>query len=148
MIIKKKIAMPKVPANVGAAIDALDALRTRRKALEMQAKVIASQEAHFENEIFKKFKKSELEGARGKVMQASIERTVVPTLVDPKKLYAYIRKTGEFDLLHQRLGARAVQERWNAGKTVPGVGTFNKISLHLTKVKAKKPAGPPRGKGK
>lgn len=148
MVAKKSapLKMPKVPANIGAAIDMLDMLRDKRKAIEAQAAEVKRQEAAFEDAIFHKFKKGDLEGARGRSAQASISRSDVPTMEDPRKLYAYIRKTGDFDLLQQRLATNAVRERWAAKKTVPGVGVFQKISLHLSKVKAKVAVKSPRKK--
>jgi len=126
-----------IPATAGAAIDALDTLRDKRKAIEATATTIKAQEAAFEDAIFQKFKKADLEGARGKRAQCSIERVDVPTLEDPAAFYKYLAKTKEFDLLQQRIAVTAVRERWNDKKVVPGVGHFMKIRLHLSKVKGK-----------
>ena len=76
-----------IPAKAGAAIDALDALRDKRKAIEAAAAAVKTQETAFEDAIFDKFKKADLEGARGKRAQASIERLDIPTLEDPDAFY-------------------------------------------------------------
>jgi hypothetical protein len=137
MVATKQKALT-IPATAGAAIDALWALRERRKAIEKQAEEVKTQETAFEDAIFNKFKKQALEGARGKAAQASIERPVVPTLSDPAAFYKYLARTKEFDLLQQRLAVTAIRARWDDGKAVPGVTKFQKVRLHLTKVAVKK----------
>ena len=127
-----------IPASVGAAIDALNTLRDKRKAIEATAAAVKAQETAFEDAIFQKFKKADLEGARGKRAQASIERVDVPTLEDPATFYKFLKRTGQFDLLQQRIAVTAVRERWSDKKIVPGIGHFHKIRLHLSKVKGKK----------
>lgn len=125
----------KIPATPGAAIDFLHKTRLARKKLEAQAELVKADEDRIEEELFAKFKKADLEGARGKLAQASISRSDVPTLEDWDKLQRHVQATGEFDLLHRRVSTEAVRARWADKKVVPGVGTFTKIKLHLTTVK-------------
>lgn len=134
----KPLKKVKVPATPGAAIDFLSATRDRRKALEAEAKAIKENETAIETEIFNKFRKGDLEGARGKTAQASIKSSDLPTLEDDAAFFAYLKKHPEdLDLLQRRLAIDAVRARWADKKVVPGVGLFTKISLHLTKVKKK-----------
>jgi hypothetical protein len=58
----------------------------------------------------------------------------IPRVADWDKLYAFVKKTGSFDLLQRRLTDSAIQERWEAGKSVPGVETFNAVSVSINKV--------------
>ena len=44
------------------------------------------------------------------------------------------RELYEMDLLNRALNAAAVQERWDAGKSVPGVGTFNAVTVSVNKL--------------
>ena len=48
-----------------------------------------------------------------------------------KQLYAYIKKTGYFHLLHKRVTDGAYQELLEAGKKVPGVLPFTKKRINL-----------------
>lgn len=71
---------------------------------------------------------------------AQVTRVTANTAkVDPEggwdRLYAYIMKTGDFDLLHKRLTTTAVQERWDAGVVVDGVVPVAVTSLMIRKVK-------------
>lgn len=47
-----------------------------------------------------------------------------PIVEDWLKLYAHIKATGEFELLHRRLTEAAVLERRADGVVIPGVGWF------------------------
>jgi hypothetical protein len=127
-----------IPASVGAAIDALNTLRDKRKAIEATAAAVKAQETAFEDAIFKRFKNADLQGARGKQAQASISRQEIPTIEDDTKFFAYVLKTKQFDLLQRRLSTDAIKQRWADGKVVPGIGKFTKIRLHLTKCKPTK----------
>ena len=125
----------KIPKTVGAAIDLLDATRDRRKVLEAQANAVKTEEVEIETQIFALFKKSDLDGGRGKRAQASVSTSDVPVLDDEKKFFTFFWKEKDSSLLQRRLSVEAIRERWAAKKTIPGVGVFTKVRLHLTKLK-------------
>jgi hypothetical protein len=132
--VKKKPKLKyKIPKQPGGAIDLLYKVRTERKRLASMAEREREQESMIEEKIFEMFKKSELEGGRGKTAQASIKRSDVPTFENDRTFFAYLKKTGDFDLLQRRLSVEACRERWAAKKQIPGVGIFTKVSLNLTK---------------
>lgn len=137
MATAKKAKKLVVPAKVGEAVDLLDRLRDARKAAEAATAAMKAEEALLETEIFRKFKKAELEGARGRRAQCSISRSEVPVFEDQIAFNRYVLRTKSLDLFQNRLSVEAVRERWAAGKAVPGVGKFTKVRLHLSKVRAK-----------
>lgn len=59
-----------------------------------------------------------------------------PTVSDWVKLYAHVKKTGEFDLLYRRANPTAIKERWEQNLKVPGVQAFPTESLSVTKAKS------------
>lgn len=124
----------KVPKTIGGAIDLLNAVRTERKKLQGKAESEKRQEGMIEEKILAQFGKSDLEGARGKTAQCSIKRSDVPTIEDFDKVWSYARKNDRPDLFQRRLSVEAVRLLWADKKTVPGVGTFTKVSLNLTKI--------------
>jgi hypothetical protein len=132
---KPRVKIPKVPAAVGAAIDALMKMRREREAAEAKVNGVKAIESAFEEAIFAKFEKAKLQGARGKIAQATIERRTSATIEDYNALIKHIKKTGDFDLFQRRVSGPACRERWGAGKTIPGVGTFTSVRLALTTVK-------------
>jgi len=128
----------KVPKTIGAAIDALWKLREQRKELDSQSTKLKSSEKILEDGILAKFTKQDLDGSRGKLAQLTVSPLTVPVAEDWSKIYAHIKKTGAFELLHKRLSSEAMKERWDANKKVPGVGRFNIIRLSLTVVKSRR----------
>lgn len=126
----------KVPKTIGGAIDLLYEVRGKRFEAQHAMEKEKTQESLIELLIFEKFGKSELEGAKGKAAQASISRKDVPTIDDDEKFFGHIKKHPEdIDLLQRRLSTEACKLRFEAGKTIPGVGIFTKVSLSLTKRK-------------
>jgi hypothetical protein len=66
--------------------------------------------------------------------RVQITESVVPNLEDPVKFYAFLKKTGDFELLNRALNRAAVNERWAARKQVPGVGKFHVKKVSCTKL--------------
>lgn len=132
--VKLKYAVPK---SIGGAIDLLYKVRDGRKAFTAKAEAEKQQEGLIEGKILEMFKKSELEGAQGKVAQSSIKLSEVPTIEDWEKFEKHLKKSGELDLMQRRLSVEACRERWKDKKTIPGVTVFTKVGLTLTKRKAK-----------
>lgn len=123
-----------VPKTAGGAIDLLMKVRTARKAEQAKVESEKRQEDMIEERIFAMFGKSELEGGRGKTAQASIKRSDVPVIEDFDALWSWAKKTNAHDIFQRRLSVEAVRARWGSKKQVPGVGTFTKLGLTLTKV--------------
>lgn len=127
---------PAIPKTVGAAIDLLYRTRERRKILEAEANAIKADESAIETAIFEKFDNADLDGGRGKLANASVSKSDAPTFEDWDKFAKHLKKHPEdIDLLQRRLSVEAVRARWDLKQTVPGVGIFTKVRLHLTKVK-------------
>lgn len=130
---KRAVAAPL--STPGSAIDALHRLRVKRKLIEATAEALKGEEKQIEDAIFAKFKNADLEGARGKLAQATISRSDVPSVDDWEKFNAYVLETKSLDLLQRRVVVEAWRERLAAGQVVPGVTTYTKVKLHLTAVK-------------
>lgn len=123
----------KFPTTVGACIDALYKLRQQRYAIERKAEALKKQENALENHIINTFKKSELDGARGKFAIAGIGQSTVPIVKDWDELYGFIKKHGAWDLLQRRVSATAYRERLEQKEVVPGVESFIVTKLYLRK---------------
>lgn len=74
-------------------------------------------------------------GVTGKYGRVEVKSKEIATVADWAKFYKYIAKNGEFDLLNKAVNQKAVQERWEQKKQVPGVGKFTKKVVSLTGVK-------------
>lgn len=125
----------KFPKKLGDCIDRLIELQDRIKDTETTALAIRREYDALENYLLDTLPKTQLEGAAGKSGTIKIKRSVVPNVVDWDKVYAYIKKNDAWELLHRRISITACKERWDNKKDVPGVETFTKVGLSVTKSK-------------
>jgi hypothetical protein len=124
--------------TLGKRIDALYALDEERAQAQKMVDTLKEKYRKLEESLLNDFDKVHLEGATGSKAMASISRPVVPDVKDLEKLRAHIKKTGEWDLLQNRISTTAVRERWNLHRDVPGVVPLQlPPKLHLTKRNAK-----------
>ena len=56
----------------------------------------------------------------------------VPRCTDWAGFHAYIKETGNFDMLHKRLTETAVMARVDNGEYVPGITTDDKVSYKFS----------------
>ena len=124
----------KFPKQMGACADRLFELREKR--LEEQKKVdaIESEEKAIKEHIIQNLPKSEASGVAGKLARVTVITKAIPQVKDWESFYKHIKKTGDFDLLQKRLTETAVKERWENGKKIPGVESFNVVTLSINKV--------------
>ena len=128
----------KLPKTLAACADRLYTVKRERldqqKELELKLKNLVREERALTDHLIETLPKGEASGISGSVARATIVTKPVPTVEDRAKLEAYIKKTGEFDLLSMSINASAVKERWEANKKVPGIGVFNAVSVSLNKL--------------
>jgi len=74
-------------------------------------------------------------GAKGKVGQLTKKFKAIPVIENFDEVWKYAKKEDASDLFGRSLNATAVRQRWDANIAIPGVGTFSKISLSITKAK-------------
>lgn len=92
---------------VGTLIDRLYEMRALRIEMQRKADDMKVNERAVVARVMELLKKQKATKAGGKVAVASIKESTVPDVKDWTKLYAHIQKTGEFELLHQRIASRA-----------------------------------------
>lgn len=123
------------PKRLAKLAEAGIALRNERKALEAQAGVIAAEEAALKEVLIQDFSKAELQEVKTAL---GVVKLVTKIIYQPdkdsggwEKIWAYILKTKAFDLLEKRLHQGACKARYEDKKPIPGVKTFNAISIKL-----------------
>ncbi len=130
----KKAAKFKLPVTLGACADRLYTIDLNKaknnKANDLMDEERIAIEAHLSVKLLPK---SKLDGATGKVGKVRVWKEDVPVAQDWTALEKHIKKTGEFDLLQRRLSSSAVKERLKLKKKVPGVGTFKRTVVSVTK---------------
>lgn len=126
----------KIPKKVGEAVDLAYQLREKRLAyqreVEEKISLMKEDEIELEEYILRTFKQGELEKGGGKLCTASISRVSLPVVKDWPKVWEYVAEHDAWDLLQKRITTVAWRDRLET-EPVPGVETFVKVSLTLTK---------------
>lgn len=123
----------KVPKHLADCADMLYAKRAERLQVQRVVDALAKEEGLLREHIIANLPKSNASGISGKVATARIETKAIPQIEDQAALQAYIKKTGRFDLLQNRLSDAAVLEMWADNKKVPGVVAFTAVKVSCTK---------------
>lgn len=119
---------------IGAEIDALWALREKKRALDEQVKVIETQINEASEALMVRMEQDGTDKVTGKMATVSISDVMVGNCTDWDMLNAFIKKTGNFQLYQHRLSDPAVRELFEQKGNIPGVELFKKRKLNLRKV--------------
>lgn len=123
-----------IPKKLGAVADLLYTTKERRLAQQKLVDSLQEQETKLRDYLIENLPKSESTGVAGVVCRASIVVRTVPQVADWGGFFKHIKKTGDFELLQKRVSSKAVEERWESGKEVPGVKKFNAVTVSLNKI--------------
>jgi hypothetical protein len=113
-------------------------ISTRAQRMEKDKEVASFKELEdtLKDAIIAKYKEQgikQLGAANGVVkMTTSLE----PVTHNWPTVWAYIRETGEFELLHKRLASLAIRERWDAGIELPGIDKQELYKLSVSGAKS------------
>lgn len=102
------------------AITAWRAKRAERLAADKVANKLKEKESELKSFILEAFKEEKWEGMLIDGRTTGLSTKLVPTVADKEKFMAYVRETGDLDLLQFRLSTGAVDERRSNGVVVPG----------------------------
>jgi hypothetical protein len=89
------------------------------------------------DQILDRFKNDEVHGFKTALAQAELKTVTSASIKDWKKLTAYVKRTGSFALFQRRINKATWLEHIDArkGKPVPGVASFKRVTLSVTKRK-------------
>jgi len=102
----------------------LAAKRRERLKLQAQADLLEQEEKNLAAELTAQ---SATEGQYGSYYLKRKAKKV-PRATDWAQVWTYVRENNSFDMLHKRLTETAVMARIDAGESVPGVVTDEKIT--------------------
>ena len=120
--------------KIGTKIDQLYTLKLKKKDAEAVVKKIQAQITEKENDIIDTVSKEALDGAVGKLAKCTVRKSVVANITNWPDLCKYMSRYKAWDMVQKRVSLTAYRDRLEAGKKIPGVEPFTKISLSLTKV--------------
>ncbi len=142
------------PKTLGQLIDTLNAIRQARRKLAEEDSKLASEFSEVEAQVKDRLIAEETDKATGRTATVSLSRVTVASVTDWELVYALIKKTGAFHLLHRRVSDPAFRELYeleynklskkrgfdpealDTATVVPGFKPFEKLQLNLTALKA------------
>ena len=132
MAVKKPVKY-KFPAPLGACLSRLAALQKQAELLDAKSMPVTAEASALREHLLGTFKKDELQGAKGAGLSLAIVKSTVPTMEDFKVFLKFAMKKGNEDLLQNSVNTPAWRERVAEGIHVPGVGTYDRVTLRVTK---------------
>ena len=120
-------------AELESRIDALFTLRAKRLQAQKEVDALEAEEKELGAAIKEDMMASGQDELSGHLGKFKLKYDQAPVVVDWTVLYNHILETGNFDLLHKRLGVAAVKERWQGGDDVPGVGREDTVTYYVGK---------------
>lgn len=127
---------------LGAAADLLYQLRGTTSALNALTEPLAEQVAAaakaLEESFISRLEVGEASGVQGHAARVQVTDSAVPTVENWDLFYKHVAKTKAFELLNRAVNRKAVEERWEQKKRVPGVGVFHAKKVSCTKLNGKK----------
>lgn len=123
--------------NLAVLADMYFTARQARLKAQKEVDLIEQDEKILQKFLIDNLPVSEATGIQGKLAHVHITTHTIPTVEDWPKFYAYVKKNNAFELLQRRVVEKAVQERWEARKIIPGVGKFTHKKLSASAIKQK-----------
>lgn len=128
---KSKFVFPK---SLAACADLIHEVHTRRAEAQRVADAIEEEEKALRAHIIKMMPKDST-GISGKLARVTLVQNTVVRVDDWPTLYRFIGETGSYDLLQRRVSDKAVKDRWELQKVVPGVSPFSVTNLSINQLK-------------
>jgi len=120
---------PKV--TVGSLIDKLSAIRTAKRDLAAQEKVLNAEYEGLQTQLLELMDSEGLSKSTGRSATASITTSRQYTPENWDTFVAYAAKIKRFDLVQRRVSAPAVRELWEMKGPVPGLTPYDKREISL-----------------
>ena len=119
--------------DLGKLIDTTWELRAKRLAAQRAVDAMEAEEKALNEQIGEALRKAKLDGGKGKAATAAFRRTQVAQVVDEDALLAWGKLKANRDVIKVGVVGEAWRARLADGVKVPGVETFLKEQVVLTK---------------
>jgi len=114
--------------DITALIARYQTARNERLDLDEQSKKLKVEE----DSILDQLTAAGVESGKYGPYKLTVKPKQTPRCTDWEGLWAYIKDTNSFELLHKRLTETAVMERLDAGEHLPGIVTDEKVTYKIT----------------
>lgn len=129
----KKQPTPVFPSTIGASIDLLYTMREERLIAQRAVDEMEKKEGALRSHIMANFANADIDGAKGRVATASIQRSMQAEIIDFEEFVRWAVKKKAYSCLQKRVGITSVREYWDNGDKVPGLEPKEVVTLSLVK---------------
>lgn len=119
--------------TLGKQIDAMKILDDEIKSVEKGLKALKRRRAKLEARLLKDFDKEDLDGCKGKKGVARLRKAVFYSIKNRRQFDKYVLKHRALDLFQNRISAAAYKARLDEGEVVPGIASFERFGITITK---------------
>ena len=124
----------RIPKSLGTKIDMVSKIRDERLKLEASAKDFKKQEAALSGLIVGMLQKAGVTKSTATLATFSFKSVRIGKVTDWAKLYGYIKKSNNFDLLERRVAQGSYREHLENGDKMPGLEMDSVIKTSLTRI--------------
>lgn len=121
--------------NIGKMIDKLYELKLEHDKTLAAAGKAKDKYDTLRDQVQEELKRQDLDGANGERAKVSLFQKINPTISDYVKFERYVYKNKALHLMNKAPNTKAWKEELDSrkGRPVPGITTFNRITMRLTK---------------
>lgn len=119
--------------DLGAAVDTLYDVRSKRLALEREVNALKAEESALKDSILKNLQPGTM-GIKGTRASFTARKEVEPIVKDWQSVHSWIRDNGEFSLLQKRIANDSWREFKDSGLLIPGTEGREIIKVSVSKV--------------
>ena len=123
--------------TIGEMIDQLAQLKVIMAKLNKELKSLTEKYIDIEQEVIDNLRDLGLKSADSTTVKVTLKTEDYPNVEDWEALYNFITENAIPYLLQRRLSVTGYRDLIEAGTEIPGVATFTKTSLSLTKLRNK-----------
>lgn len=138
------MATKKPIRNLAVVADQYKEARDARLKKEKEAAKLKEKEAELYQYLIDNLPASKAGGIQGSIARVEIVFKEVPVfdgeddgdvVASRDKFFKFAKRKGNEDLVSEQMNQKAIKERWEAGKEVPGIVRFKmkRLSLHTVK---------------
>ena len=123
----------KISSHLPDLIDAYISIRAQRLQLDKEAAAIKVTEDDLNKVIIAKMREGGMTALGAVNGVVKLKEYAEPDPQDWDQIRDYIVEHDAWELVHKRITTSAVKERWDAGETIPGIGSKTLYKLTVSK---------------
>jgi hypothetical protein len=120
-----------ISSHLPDVINRYISIRAQRLAMDKEAASIKEVEDELAKFIISKYQEQGINALGAPNGIVKMNKSTEPVCNDWISLWAHIKETGQWELLHKRVTISAVQEHYAAGETIPGISFIDKYKLSV-----------------